>query len=1087
MRLILSTVCALIMAGAAAAEPLAADGDPLLEGFRDPPAKARPRVFWQWVNGNASVEGVKLDLAWMKRAGIGGAIQFDIGFATPPVPQYVKRRIGYGSSAWRRAMRVAAREADRLGLNLGVHAGGGWSQTGGPWVTPEQAMKKLVWSETEVSGQGPFQLAAPPSVNGPYQDLEISARFAEPRLYRDVRVLAFRQPDAHPQWTANIGEGEIEASAFTDGRFGTVATSLPVDGVLALASERAGKIFAVTLGVQGAWRAAVIETSPDGRNFIEAARLETEERPVLPVRTIALPGAPIAKVVRLRALESGKAIEITEFAPRAEPTVDRVEDKAGWTAMAFAPQAVIQSSAAVAQPSEVLDLTDQVSADGALHWKPPSGRWRVLRLGWSLTGRRNTPASAESLGLEVDKLNASAVRGHMDAVLKPLKAELGAYYGAGGLGYAITDSWEAGQSNWTDDMIAAFTARRGYDPTPWLPVLTGRVIGDPVQSEQFLWDFRRTIADLLTERHYAEIARRLHEDGLAYEAEAPGVDLPVVADGLQAKGRVDVPMGEFWVYPPGQEPLASNVADIREAASAAHVYGKPLVAAEALTTRGEEPWRTGPWRHKPIVDRFFAEGVNDLVLHTSVHQPFVDRKPGITLRQYGQHLTRNETWAEDARGWTDYLARSAYLLRQGRPGADIAYFYGEDAPASLPWREGGRPSLPAGYDFDYLDAESLLKRLTVKDGRLQLPSGVSYAALVIPPAVTQLSLAVLAKLEALVKDGAVIIGARPSGSPTFSDATASAAWTATADRLWSGLVHKGSVDQILRAQGLRPALEGLADGLVWTRRLLPDGELYFIANPTQTPIRAALSFRISGKAPELWNAETGDVVPAAYDVSEGRVRVVQALAAGEAIFVVFRRPDLGPKPSPKIETVTTVADLSRDWRVAFASGWGPDRPVKMSTLVAWNDHHESEIRYFSGAAVYSRRLDLPVAWLADGARIRLDLGDVRELATITVNGRRLRGLWKPPFTLDITDQLRPGRNRLEVRVVNFWANRLIGDLQPGARPRTFTSIAPFTADSPLSPSGLLGPVRLERVLRRTPAMPSPQSGLGQTSHVSASQ
>ena len=675
----------------------------------------------------------------------------------------------------------------------------------------------------------------------------------------------------------------------------------------------------------------------------------------------------------------------------------------------------------------------------------------------------------------------------MRSVLDPLKAELGSYYGGRGLGYAITDSWEAGQSNWTDDMIPAFTRLRGYDPTPWLPVMTGRVIGDATQSEQFLWDLRRTLADLLSERHYAEIAKRLHADGLAYQAEAPGVDLPAIADGVQAKGRADVPMGEFWVYPPGQAPLPSNVADIREAASAAHIYGRPLVAAEALTTRGEEPWRTGPWRHKPIVDRFFAEGVNDLVLHTSVHQPFVDRKPGITLRQYGQHLTRNETWAEDARGWTDYLARSAYLLRQGRPGADIAYFYGEDAPASLPWREGGRPNLPAGYDFDYLDAETLLQRLTVKDGRLWLPSGVSYAVLVIPPAVKQLSLAALTKLEALARDGAVIVGARPVRSPTLSDAAAAAAWTATAERLWSGLVRNGAVEDALKAQGVLPALEGLADGLVWTRRVLPDGELYFVANPTLAPVSTVLRFRLTDKAPQLWNAETGKAISAPYDVAEGRLCVPMALAAGEAMFVVLRRPRLGPGPVPQREVVETLTDLSQDWKVTFAPGWGPDRPVAMSTLKAWNDHADPEIKYFAGAAVYSRTLDAPKAWLADGARIRLNLGDVREFATVTLNGRRLNGLWKPPFVVDVTDQLRPGRNRFEVRVVNFWANRLIGDLQPGAHPRTFTSIAPFTRDAPLSPSGLLGPVRLERLSPAASAISAPQSESSHGRHAAVAQ
>jgi hypothetical protein len=761
-----------------------------------------------------------------------------------------------------------------------------------------------------------------------------------------------------------------------------------------------------------------------------------------------------------------KATRVTEFAPRFEPTVDRVEDKAGWTAMAIAPSWGEAKIAGVAGPGEVIDLTDRLSADGHLAWTPPPGRWRVIRLGWSLTGRRNTPASPESIGLEVDKLNAQAVSAHMRAVLDPLKGELGELYGAKGLSYAITDSWEAGQANWTDDMIAAFKARRGYDPTPWLVVLTGRVIGDAARSDQFLWDWRRTLADLLTERHYGQIAKILHGEGMTYAAEAPGVELPAIADGLQAKGRTDTPMGEFWVYPAGGQPLPSNLADIREAASAAHVYGKPLVAAEALTSRGEDPWRTGPWQHKPIIDRFLAEGVNDLVLHTSVHQPFVDRKPGLTLRQYGQHLTRNETWAEDVRGWTDYLARSAFLLRQGRPGAEIAYFYGEDAPASLPWREGGQPDLPAGYDFDYLDAESLLQGLKVKDGRLVLPSGAVYAALVVPPAVDRLSLPVLRKLERLAKAGALIIASPPKGSPTQADARDAETWTRLAAGLWPRRISAGPAGAALAARGVAPALTGLAKSMVWTRRVLGDGELYFVANPSGPAASAEASFRIAGKAPEFWNAETGEVTPAPYRMVGGRTIVPFDLGAGDAVFVVFRQPTRAKSRAVPAPTVATLADWSQGWRVSFAPGWGPEQPRDIVSLSSWTEDADPLVKYFSGASTYAKTVTVPAEWRRGGARLMLDLGGVRELATITLNGQALRTLWKPPYSMDVTDVLKDGQNQLEVRVVNYWANRMIGDLQPGTPPRTFASIAPFTAASPLSPSGLLGPVRLERV---TPA------------------
>lgn len=1049
--------------------------DALRAGFVTPPIATRPQVYWQWINGNVSREGIRLDLDWMKRAGIGGPILFDIGFGSPPIPQYVEHRVGYGTPEWKAMVRYTAERSRALGLDFGLQAGGGWSETGGPWVKPEQAMKKLVWSEATLVGRGPHRLPSPPSVSGPFQDLSIGLRFAEPRLYRDAKVVAWRLADAAELTGvphAASSSGAVDPARLTDGAYATSALATPLTGQgwITLSYPAPTTIRSVTLGVEGAMPTGVVEASDDGVAFRPLVVLPGEARQGLPVRTFAF-AATTARVFRLR-LENGEtSVIVTELAPRAEARVNRFEDKAGW--------GVLEDDAAVPTPESggaipverVLDLTDRLRADGVLDWTPPPGRWRVLRLGWALTGRRDTPASAESLGLEVDKLNADHVRAHMHGLLDPLKAELGDLYGQGGLGFVITDSWEAGQANWTEAMPVEFATRRGYDLTPWLPALTGRVVGDAESTERFLWDYRRTLADLLTEHHFGEIAKVLHGEGLSYVAEAPGVDLPTTADGLQAKGRADVPMGEFWVYPQGQPPPPAHMADIREAASAAHVYGKPLVGAEALTTMGEDPWRAGPWQHKRIVDRYMAEGVNHFVLHTSAHQPFLDRRPGMTLRQYGQHLSRNETWAEgEMRAWTDYLARSAWMLRQGRPGADIAYFYGEGAPASLPFQEGGRANLPTGYDFDYLDAESL-SRMSVQDGQLTPPSGMRYSALVIPRRVDRLSLPMLRKLDALIAAGALVIGERPVGSPSLSGgAAADAEWRRLADRLWGeGRVRSGDVGQILAEAGIAPAVRppsepktGFGDTLVWTRRVLDDGELYFVANTSDRPVDAALSFRVTGKAPEIWRADTGAATPAGYGMDGARTRVSLSLAASDAVFVVFRQPAQAASHVAAVRTSTRLARIDGPWTVRFAPGLGAPEAISLEALGSLTEQSDPGVRYFSGAATYEKTLVVPKAWLRRKTRLILDLGDVREFATVTLNGKALPVLWKPPFSVDITDQARPGANQLSVRVVNFWANRMIGDLQPGARKLTFAPIQPFEPASPLSLSGLLGPVVLRR-------------------------
>lgn len=1054
---------ALGLALALGASPLALAADALRDGFKTPPAEARPQVFWQWINGNVTEEGIHLDLEWMKRAGLGGSILFDIGFGSPPIPQYVDKRIGYGSPEWKAAVRYAAAESKRLGLQFGMQAGGGWSETGGPWVKPEEAMKKLVWSETVVSGKGPIALAPPPGVSGPFQDLPITARFAEPRLYRDVAVVAWREDAAVAPAEATSSAGPVQAAKLADGAYAAPAVEkLAGDGWVLLRYGAPVDARAVTVAVDGVMPNGVVEAGDDGQIFRVVATLPGEVRQGLPVRTFAFEKTR-ARVFRLRFAADAKPTTLTEFAIHTDARVDRFQEKAGWGVLTDNWASATPATDAAIALGGVLDLTGRLKPDGTLDWTPPSaGRWRIVRYGWSLTGRRDTPAAAESVGLEVDKLNADHVRAHMRGLLEPLKAELGDLYGKDGLGFVITDSWEVGQQNWTEAMAAEFQARRGYALTPWLPVLTGRVVESAEASDRFLADYRRTIADLLTERHFAEITRILHAEGLRYDAEAPGVDLPTIADGLRAKGQVDIPMGEFWVYPEGKPPPAAHMADVREAASAAHVYGKQLVGAEALTTMGEAPWRTGPWQHKRIVDRYMAEGINHFVLHTSAHQPFTDRKPGMTLRQYGQHLSRNETWAEgEMRAWTDYLARSGWMLRQGRPGADIAYFQGEDAATGLPYVEGGEPDLPAGWDFDYLDAESLVQRLAVKDGRLVLPSGVSYAALVVPAKVQRMSLPTLRKLDALVTAGGLVIGERPKGSLSLTGgAAADAEWKALADKLWNGPIRAGAVEPAL-SQRSRPAVKGQGTDLVWTRRVLDDGEVYFLANTSDKPLEVSPSFRITGKAPELWRADTGEGAPAPYTQRDGRTEVQLKLGPYDAVFVVFRAP-AGPSPVAVASTPTVLKTLDGSWTVKFEPGWGAPASAKVDTLASWTESADPGVRYYSGAATYEKTLEIPRAWLKGKGRLSLDLGAVHEFATITLNGETLPVQWKPPYAVDVTEALKPGKNSLSIRVVNFWANRMIGDLQPGAKRLTFAPIQPFKVDDPLSPSGLIGPVTLRR-------------------------
>lgn len=1049
--------------------------DPLAAGFAEPPAEARPLVFWQWVNGNVTHEGIRLDLEWMQRIGLGGALLFDIGFRTPPVPQYVEQRIGFGTREWGQAVRFAAAEARRLGLALGAQSSGGWSVTGGPMVPPEQAMKKLVWSETVVTPVTPpsLRLPPPPSNSGPYQDIAIDEPYREPARSESVAVIAYRLPDveqtepSRPTFT-----GVADASLLEDRRYSAATDLIPDAGGNAALLVRfaTGAVpRAVTIAVRGTLPAGAVEVSSDGLHFSTVIELPGRSAQAAPARTLALPERTETQW-RIRFSGLTRPLAIAEARFEFGEHVNLAQEKAGFGVLAdYATTATAPAPAsAVLDPPNVLDLSAKVSPDGALAWRPREGRWVVARFGWSLTGHRTVPATPESIGLEVDKLDANAVRAFANAFYDRYDRAIG---DAGRLDIALADSWEAGQQNWTPTMFKEFAARRGYDLRAWLPVLTGRVVGDAERSEQFLADYRRTIADLIADHHYGVLAAVARQRGMSMVAEAAGTDLPTVVDGIQAKGRVDVPMGEYWFYQEGAEPKPNHVADVREAASAAHLYGRRIVAAEALTTMGEAPWATGPAQLRRIVDRFFAEGINRVVLHTSAHQPFTDRKPGITLRQYGQHFTRNETWAEDAGAWVQYLARTSWLLQQGRPVADVAVFLGEDAAVSPPFDRPGEPRRLNGYDHDFLNAEALLKHLRVKDGRLTRPDGESYRAVVIAPGVRRMSLPAIGKLRALVADGGVLIGAKPLGAVGLKN---DAEVRAIADEIWGAAASNGvrtmgrgrvypdtSAEHALRAENLPPDLAASSDArLHWTHRATSDADIYFVSNQSAGKFDGTVHFRVRGRAVELWDAVDGSSSPTSYSIGEQTTGVRLDLEPFASRFIVFR----GHAPKPEFIAApasrATLVTLDGSWTVEFLDGQGAPAFTQLPASASWADHADPAIRYYSGRAKYTRTIAIPEAWRAGGRRIELDLGEVSELARVRINDRDLGVLWNAPFRRDVTDALRTGENRIEIVVTNYWANRLIGDEQPGATRYTFAPIRPYTASSPLRRSGLSGSVRL---------------------------
>lgn len=1029
----------------AMAVPLHAQtGDTLATEFRDPPDSARPRVWWHWLSGNIAKEGIHADMEWMKSVGIAGLQMFDGDMGAP---QIVPHRVKALTPEWLDDLHYAASEADRLGLEFAMAAAPGWSETGGPWVAPESGMKKLVWSETRVSGKGRITLASPPSTPGPF--LNVPKRSQQGELetlvkpyYRDVAVVAYRAPAGDgvlkPAITSN--QTGLALDTLTDGQLDKGVTlrdptpDAPVWVQYSFTAPTTLRAFTYAGPMGGRFSdgpVGRIEASDDGEHWHTLRDLVGPAHNPAPQRTLAFPAATARhfRVVFVRSAQSrepyphGPGIALHELAPVAGGRVDLFEDKAGFGVLPDLdiPASPVSDPAGAIPAGAVLNLTSHLRPDGTLDWTPPAGEWIVLRMGYSPTGEVNHPATPEATGPEADKLNAAHVQAHLDAYMAPVIKELGDLVGKKGLRYMVTDSWEAGTENWTEAMLAEFHKRRGYDLTPWLPVLAGRIVGTSQQSDAVLWDFRRTLADLLAENHYGTVTRFAKSHGLGYYGEAVGAAMPTVADGMLAKSYTDIPMGEFWAMPFGGKPAAYQgveanefPGDIIETASTAHTYGKPLVAAESLTS-SQPQWTSTPWTLKWVADKYMAMGVNRLVIHTSPHQPDDTHQPGLTLGPFGQAFTRNETWAPMAKPWLDYLSRSSYLLQQGKPAADLLYFTGEGATSGVPYRDANTPADPRGHGFDYVNADALLRLATVQDGQIAFPGGASYRVLILPDQARPMTLPLLRHVAQLVEQGASVLGARPTGSPSLADDAAQ--FNDLATRLWGDLdgrvltrhdVGKGhvfsglTVESVLDTLGVgkdvdvASAVPGM--DVRFAHRHLDNGELYFLTN--QSPASGAVTarLRVAGRVPELWHADTGKREAVSYAIHDGVTDVALTLAPYEAAFVVLRDTATQTAVSRPSLVDHELARFDGGWSVAFPAGHGvPAKTITLPTLASWTAQTDPALRYFSGIATYSRQIAVPRGQIKEGQRLMLDLGDIADLAEVSINGQTIGTVWKSPI------------------------------------------------------------------------------------------
>lgn len=1038
---VLAILALVLSAGCGRGPKRSAPADDLALDFLRPPAEARPWVYWMWMDGNLSREGVTADLEAMKAAGLGGVVICEVNVGVPRGP------VAFMSPEWRDLFKHVVKEAERLGLEVTLNAGPGWTGSGGPWVEPGDSMQHLVAAAAEAAGPARFDAVLPRPARLPAffgeSGLPTEIKDRMDGFYRDVAVLAFPTPATGPK-NADIDEKALYVRA-------------------------------------------PYSSQPGVRPFFASPA----DYPSLP---------------------AGAAVD----------------------------------------PSKVVDLTGRLEAGGRLAWDVPPGRWTILRFGRTTTGANTRPAPVPGLGLECDKLDAGAFDRHYDAFVGALLREIGPRRTDGKAGWTTLhiDSWEMGAQNWTPAFREEFRHRRGYDPLPFLPALTGRFVDGREPTERFLWDLRQTANELVLEKHALRLKERGRADGFRLSIEP--YDMTPCAD-MTLGTAADVPMGEFWLS--GFHTAHAVV----EAAGVAHTGGKTVVAAEAFTSDGREAWRAHPASMKALGDWALAAGVNRVVFHRYQHQSGTPPEPGLTMGPYGVHWERTQTWWDMVPAYHEYLARCQFLLRRGAPVADVLFLAAEGAPHVFRPPAGalrGDPPGPASYAFDGCPPETLRASAAVENGRIVFPGGASYAVLVLPERET-MTLALLAKIRDLVAAGATVVGPRPRKSPSLSGFPACDAEVARlAGEIWGDIDGERVTERafgrgrvVWDRRGADPGPSGriapvgagssrsdpptggedvwrvgappldeprqygdfavVADTLAkngvvpdfsadpplrWVHRREVGTEIYFVANPEDRAVETTARFRVAGPRPELWDPLTGKRRPlSGFERNGTLTSVALRFEPHGSFFVVFRE---GPGPertdAQDFPAASEILAVAGPWEVAFDPRRGGPEMITFGSLDDWSLRPEPGIKYYSGQAAYRTAFDLPGGSTSGRASLWLDLGRVEVMASVRLNGRDLGVVWCAPRRVDITAAVEAEDNRLEIRVANLWPNRLIGDereppdgaygpggnlvrwpewlVRGGPRPSAgrlaFSTWKHFSADSPLLPSGLLGPVRVLRAVGR---------------------
>jgi hypothetical protein len=1106
-------ICLFALAGIAQVRGKVIAKDQLKQVFLHPPEAARPWVFWYWMYGAVTREGVTADLQSMKDAGIGGAYLMPIKSVTNP--PMIPNPVAQLTPEWWAMVKFTTQEADRIGVKLAMHDCDGFALAGGPWITPELSMQKVVTSKTFITSGKVY-----------HDTLPIPAHYKN--YYKDIEVLAYpslpgegsSSYDAQPKITTSLPNTDVQ---FLGLRSNKKSFSTPEACWLRLEFEKPFTCRSLVIHTAASnyqSERLLVEASQDGEHYFTVMRLapprhgwqdsDAEITNAIPTTTAKYfrftydktgsePGAEDLDFAKWKPSLKISGIELS-----SEPKLHQYESKTGevWRISKSTTDAQLPNNLCVPK-DQIINITNKLSADGKLNWTAPAGNWTILRIGHTSTGHTNATGGAGN-GLECDKFSPEAAAIQFNNWFGEAIKHGGPELAKRVLKIFHIDSWECGSQNWSPIFAAEFKKRRGYDLLPYLPLMAGVPIQSTDESEKVLSDVRETIAQLMVDNFYGTMAKLAHQKGCTFTAES--VAPTMVSDGMLHYSKSDIPMGEFWF----RSPTHDKPNDMLDAISGGHIYGKNIIQAEAFTEL-RLMWDEHPGMLKTMADRNFALGINRMVFHVNAHNPWLDRKPGMTLDGIGNFFQRDQTWWKPGKAWIDYIQRCQALLQMGHPVADIAVFTGEETPrrAVLPTRlvstlpgvfglkkvlsevdrlsNKGEPirnmvedaSHSAnmetadmftdplrGYAYDSFNKDALLRLAKVKNGRIVLPGGASYGLLVIPGKTlmdpnAQMSAEVFNKIQELIKAGANVIFNDENTdtidypSPGIKARQMLAGIKGSKGKLLIGPYKKETLDElgIARDVWATDSAGKHAEDIVWRHRSGQGFDIYFISNQQAADRTINLSLRNGSRAPRIFNPVTGEISNATnWETKNGRSLMKLDLPANGSTFVmldqVITKPYLFDDNGVWPSTAKNGKQLN-GWKVQFDAKYGgPSQPVQFDDLEDWSKRAEEGIKYYSGTANYTATFK----WAKPqqkgaGTQVWLDLGKVANMAQVYVNGIDCGVAWTYPYRVNIAKALKPGENTLRIAVTNTWANRLMGDHNLPENKRITWTNAPYRLET----------------------------------------